>query len=84
MLLATEADPGDQPALTVEDGSFLTYVSELGLEKTAAFVANLDVEKQGAGHRHGLAIAHGICSDRIANEATSLQRCTSCKTHQSN
>ena len=36
MLLATEVDPGDQPALTVEDGSFLTDVLELGLEDMAA------------------------------------------------
>ena len=39
--LATEADPGDQPALSVEDGSFLTDVSEFGLEKTAASAARL-------------------------------------------
>jgi len=41
MLLATEADPGDQPVLTVEDGSFLTDVLELGLEEMAAPVARL-------------------------------------------
>jgi len=41
MLLATEVDPGDQPALTVEDGSFLTDVLELGLEDMAAPAARL-------------------------------------------
>jgi hypothetical protein len=41
MLLATEADPEDQPALTVEDGSFLTNVLELGLEETATSAARL-------------------------------------------
>jgi len=41
MLLATEVNPGDQPALTVEDGSFLTDVLELGLEEMAAPAARL-------------------------------------------
>ena len=41
MLLATEVNPGDQPALTVEDGSFLTDVLELGLEDMAAPAARL-------------------------------------------
>ena len=41
MLLATEADPEDRPALTVEDGSFLTNVLELGLEETATSAARL-------------------------------------------
>jgi hypothetical protein len=39
MLLATEADPEDQPALTVEDGSFLTNVLEVVLEETATSAA---------------------------------------------
>jgi hypothetical protein len=41
MLLATEVNPGDQPALTVEDGSYRTDVLELGLEETAAPAARL-------------------------------------------
>jgi len=41
MLLATEVNPGDQPALTVEDGYFLIDVLELGLEDKAAPPARL-------------------------------------------
>ena len=41
MLLATEVNPEDQPALTVEDGYFLIDVLELGLEDKAAPAARL-------------------------------------------
>jgi len=72
MLLATEADPEDQPALTMEDGSFLTDVLELGLEETAASAARLCSvaefqslltwisKNQSAGHRHWPTMANGI------------------------
>jgi len=95
MLLATEADPEDQPALTMEDGSFLTDVLELGLEETAASAARLCSVAEfqslltwiskNLQQDTGIGLPWPTAFEATTeHEATSLQGCTSCKTHEGN